>query len=130
MATMLMQPNPSATLTSVDQDIDRRDHQRLDLELPLECRCAADGDQAIRAVTKNVSTGGLYFEHDGPKLAAGALIDISLTLPASEGVWPYEGRVRCAARILRSTTIEGQGLQRGSLQGIAAQFVDRLRFSF
>ena len=109
---------------------ERRVHQRLDLELPLEFQLSTGMAEYCYSRTINISTGGLCFDHDRSNLAVGDTIDITLTVPASEGVWPYDARAHSTARILWTMRVPDRLHHGPALQRVAAQFTDKLRFQF
>jgi hypothetical protein len=109
---------------------ERRAHQRLDLDLPLEFHLSHGPAEFGFSRTTNISTGGLCFEHTHDELTPGDTIDITLTVPASEGVWPYDARATCTARVLRTVRIPDRINHGPAIQHVAAQFTDRLRFQF
>jgi hypothetical protein len=117
------------TVSAPSQEVNRRRHRRLEMRLPVECRHARDGETfVVRTVTQNISTGGMYFELDRPDFAAGDEIDLELTMPAAEGVYPYEGRASCSAKIIRADRISAaDGSDRFAM---AAEFRDRLRLRY
>lgn len=108
---------------------ERRAHRRLSIRLPVECRRGpGEGRHMVRTVTQDISTGGMYFELDHPDFSSGDEIDLELTMPAAEGVFPYEGRASCPARIIRVDRITGvDGTDRF---GMAVRFSDRLRLRY
>jgi hypothetical protein len=121
----------SAVQNELPSISERRRHQRLDLRLPAECR-QQRGESAyvVRTITQNVGTGGLYFELDSADFRTGDRLDLELTIPAAEGVFPYPGRVATRAEVLRVTPLEpkrGLALHRF---GLAARFLEPLRFSY
>lgn len=112
---------------------ERRRHRRLDLALPVACRQERPtGSRVVSALTRNVSTGGLYLELDnsasnvGPGFDVGEYIDVELTLSPSEGVSNREGRARSRAEIIRVQRHRSDGR---AVCGVAARFLDRLRTS-
>ena len=89
---------------------ERRRHRRLALHWPIEC--AADLDQGrlfFRGVTENISAGGVYLcaSHDrgDATLTTGTLLDLDFTVPPGQGHFPFEGRVRGRARVIRCQPI-------------------------
>ena len=113
------------------QSRDRRQHRRLALRLPVECRRADGGGVCVvRTITQNISTGGLYIEVDSPEFRSGDRLKIELTMPAAEGVAPYAGRATCEAEVLRVRSIAGHEADRFDRHGIAAGFVGPLRMSY
>ncbi|MCG8409462.1 MAG: PilZ domain-containing protein [Phycisphaerales bacterium] len=110
---------------------ERRQHRRMEIRLPVECR-REDGDGAciIRTITQNVSTGGMYIELDSPDFGVGDRLRIELTVPAAEGVSPYQGRAICAAEVLRVQPLSPKDAGDPQRFGIASRFLDKLRISY
>ena len=119
------------TTDEQSQARERRQHRRLALRLPVECR-REDGSAVcvVRTTTQNVSTGGLYIEVDSPEFRSGDRMKIELTVPASEGVAPYAGRAACEAEVLRVRSIAGREADSVGRHGIAARFLGQLRMSY
>lgn len=91
------------------------------------------GEAPLRSTTRDISTGGLYFEasaSDGlPLPDVNSLLAVELTVPPGEGHFPYEGKVRSVAEVLRCEPLEGpEGPSRRF--GIAARFREPLKFAF
>lgn len=84
---------------------------------------------AIRAITRNVSPHGLYFETPCVDLKAGSTIDVQLTVPPGEGYFPYAGRVNGTAEILRVDLIPGYDTTPARI-GVAARFSNTLKLVF
>src|SRR5690606_12972522 len=87
-------------------DRERRQHRRLAIQLPLECHRLDGGcSPVLRSNTRDISTGGLYFEADVPEVASlptpDTLFTIELTVPPGEGYFPYQGQIRGVAEVLR-----------------------------
>lgn len=119
------------------QQSERRAHRRLVIRLPVECRAKSDDREAVlRAMTGNISTGGVFFETElsngtAPP-APEALLDLRLVVPPGEGHFPYEGRLQCTARVVRSQELsssEQDGVLRRHI-GVAARFCEPLRLDF
>ncbi len=117
---------------------ERRQHRRLDIRLPLECYPVEAGRaQALRTVTTNISTGGLYFELD---LIEGVSppepqdrLQVELTVPPGDGYFPYQGRVSSVAEVLRCDELpqaESAGGERFARVGVAARFREPLKLAF
>lgn len=105
----------------------------MEIRLPVACRRkTSEGPQAVRSVTQNISSGGLYIEVDTPGFQVGDQLQMELTVPPAEGVSPYEGRASCRVQVSRIDRIERRRTGRPARPrfGIAAQFLDRLRFSY
>lgn len=81
---------------------ERRTHRRLEIRLPLQyCPVDDTGMNVCRTVTRNISTGGLYFETDDVDLKPGTLINLELTIPPGEGYSPYQGRITGVGEVMR-----------------------------
>lgn len=122
----MIEPERESTLNA-----ERRSQRRLSIRLPVEIRKETTGlRQLIRTVTRNVSSGGLYLELDAAEYRPHDRLHLELTLPPAEGVSPYEGRAACTAEVTRVQPIPND--RTGSIErfGIAARFLDRLRFSY
>jgi hypothetical protein len=119
-------------------EAERRQHRRLAIRLPLECHSSlAGGERALRTVTTDISTGGLYFEADLPEGMnppdANSLVRIELTVPPGAGYSPYEGRVSTVAEVLRSERLKPKARAGGAgpgRVGIAARFHEPLHLVF
>ena len=82
---------------------ERRKHRRLQMHLPLEFRRVTEPAAGqYHSVTRDVSTGGIYFETAMDELRKGELLDIEMTIPPGEGHFPYQGRVSSVARVVRT----------------------------
>jgi hypothetical protein len=121
---------------------ERRRHRRLAIRLPVECCRKGQGNEGtIRAVTANISTGGVYFEADvvnGNRqglaegtLAAEDLLELELTIPPGEGHFPYERQVRSVVQIIRREDLPANAT-RGEHRriGVAGRFHEPLKFGF
>ena len=107
---------------------DRRADRRLDIRLPIEiCSMGEELTALARSFTQNVSTGGLSWEMDRSDFQVGDSVHVQLTFPPMEGVSPYACQADCTARILRVHRRTAVGIERF---GVAAQFLERLHFSY
>ena len=118
---------------------ERRQHRRLAIRLPLECYPEDSGpEQAVRTVTGNISTGGLYFELDllderVPAPQVHSMVNVEMTVPPGDGHFPYEGRVRTAAEVVRCDRLAGAVNRQPAAPprvGIGARFREPLHLSF
>lgn len=126
------------TTTPDSTEADRRQHRRLCIRLPLECYGAHQGrERALRTVTTNISTGGLYFEMDLldgiGRPAPRDLLAVELTVPPGDGHFPYAGRLSSTAEVVRCDPLAP--LQNGNATGVprvgvAARFSEALRLAF
>jgi hypothetical protein len=116
-------------------DRDRRQDRRLEIRLPLECHGVGTGaGPAWRSSTRNISTGGVYFEadvSDGLPPATNSLLSVELTVPPGEGHFPYEGRVRGLVEVLRCEPLDSADAASGAGRvGVAARFKEPLELVF
>ena len=129
---------PAVRLRCFAMDEERRQHRRLSIRLPLEC-CPKDGpkERTMRTVTKDIGTGGVYFEADllegMPAPELDSLLDIELIVPPGDGHFPYEGRVTSIAEVVRCEPLEpppSAGAETPLRAGVAARFKEPLRLAF
>ena len=119
-------------------DRERRQHRRLAIRLPLECYPADAGrDHALRTVTANISTGGLYFEIDRMEGVSvpepNRRLHVELTVPPGDGHFPYQGRVSSVAEVARREDIPPPSpadTAHPARVGLAAKFLEPLRLAF
>jgi hypothetical protein len=124
------------------QGMDRRRHRRLAIRLPVECWLRGRGREGtLRAVTANISTGGVYFEAElvnGHRelLSENSpveedLLELELTIPPGEGHFPYERQVRSVVQIVRRDDMPAEGGRGGQGRiGLAGRFNEPLKFGF
>lgn len=87
-------------------ETERRQHRRLQIQLPVEFYPESQGRQAAcRTITKDISSGGIYFEVDGEPLKKGTRVHLELTVPPGAH-FPYEGRVKSTADVVRIERIQ------------------------
>jgi hypothetical protein len=95
-----------------------------------------DGQEPLRGTTGNISSGGVYIElevpADSPAPDPDALLQVELTVPPGDGHFPYEGRLRTVAQVLRAQPLGNGGATatRARRYGIAARFRDPLQLAF
>lgn len=119
-------------------DNNRRQHRRLNIRLPVECYPATlDRQHAVRTVTNNISTGGLYFEVDlidgVSEPTPQSLLHVELTVPPGDGHFPYEGRLNSVAEVIRCDrlgTFQNPELPTHERLGVAARFREPLKLLF
>jgi hypothetical protein len=115
-------------------DIERRQHRRLAIRLPLECRCT-HADPPTRGRTTDISTGGVYLELELPAgglpPGTGSLVRLDLSVPPGAGYSPYQGRIRCTGEVLRVAggTVGTEGAE-GARCGLAVRFSEPLELVF
>lgn len=111
---------------------ERRQHRRLQMHLPLEfCRASESAAGRHHTVTRDVSTGGIYFETAMDDLRKGELLDIEMTIPPGEGHFPYQGRVSSVARVIRMEVPSGLvGRVANRRMGVGVAFRESFKLSF
>ncbi|MFH1616077.1 MAG: PilZ domain-containing protein [Planctomycetota bacterium] len=81
---------------------ERRKHRRLPIRLNVSWqRIGPHGQRYYSGQTINVSTGGLLLETASSEMKKGDLVNIELSVPPTEGLLEYGGRVSSFAKILR-----------------------------
>jgi len=112
---------------------ERRAHRRLTIELPLQCaRTGLSAPRAYRTVTRNVSSGGLYFESDSDEFRCGMLLELELTVPPGDGHFPYPVRVRALGEVVRIDELpaEEPAPEAPPRFGIATRLRDPFQFAY
>jgi len=111
---------------------ERRKHRRLQMHLPLEFRRATESAAGQHhTMTRDVSTGGIYFETAMDDLRKGELLDIEMTIPPGEGHFPYQGRVSSVARVVRMEKPSGlSGRTANRRVGVGVAFRESFKLSF
>ena len=111
---------------------ERRKHRRLQMQLPLEfSRADKSATGQHRSVSRDVSTGGIYFQTGLDDLEAGEILDIEMTIPSGEGHFPYQGRVRSMATVVRTDKPQAtDGANLGPRMGVGAAFKENFKLSF
>ncbi len=111
---------------------ERRKHRRLQMQLPLEfSRVSEPAAGQCHSVTRDVSTGGIYFETAVDDLRKGELLDIKMTIPPGEGHFPYQGRVSSIARVVRTEKdLTSAERTANSCMGVGVAFRESFKLSF
>lgn len=120
---------------------ERRQHRRLAIQLPVEWTFEREGvGKTMRAMTGNISTGGLYFELD---LMEGVVepqvndvLQLVLTVPPGDGYSPYQGQVSSIGRLVRRVAVPGDSANSGEAKlhmsrvGFGVRFQEPLKLAF
>lgn len=105
---------------------EKRRHRRLEVRLSLGYRkLNSDTDAAYHSTTKNVSTGGVYFETTDEDLNPGDMLEFELGVPPSDNRFPKNMTITTTGEIRRRILLEGKIRDNGnsySRYGVAAQF--------
>ena len=87
---------------------DKRRAQRFPMTLPVNLKVEELGGAEIEAVqTRDVSSGGIYFEYESP-LEVGTSLEFVLTLPG-EITKGSSVRIRCMGKVVRVDKTSEQG---------------------
>ncbi len=106
-------------------------HRRLEIRLPLQyCPVGDTGVNVCRTVTRNISTGGLYFDTDDADIRAGMLIELELTIPPGEGYSPYQGQISGLGEVVRVDAADPPVAGGSRRVGVATRFREGLKLSF
>ena len=104
---------------------ERRRHPRLAIRLPVAHRPAGALEHAFcHDFTTNISPAGVQLIVGGQAPAIGAKIELELTVPPGEGHFPYSGKIRGVAAILRREKIRSGPTPRWTLAGRFDQPLD------
>ena len=114
---------------------ERRQYRRLAIRLPMEYSAVDNGEhRALRTVSSNISTSGLYFEIDliegAPIPQLNSFLNVSLTVPPGDGYFPYEGQVTGTAEVVRCDPLEPQRADAPARLGVGAKFREPLKLAF
>jgi len=102
---------------------ERRKFQRIDKKLDITCRTVGNCcDKSYLAYTVNVCPGGIYFETEHGDFAPGNIINLKLSIPPTEGLLEFGGKISGYAKVLRTIHIGGHVPSRK--HGIAVEFCE------
>jgi hypothetical protein len=103
----------------------RRKHERLSLRFDLECqRVGNREDETQTGRTLNISTGGVLFEISDCGLQREDLVNLEVSIPASEHFFDFGTSLKTQARVLRVVDIKNN---KSNLR-VAAQFLYSPKF--
>ena len=105
---------------------ERRKFKRLPIRLDLSCRKVDSAREEFHTgCTLNVSPGGVFFETPSKAFKPGNVLKVELSIPPTEGLLEFGGRITSFARVLRTSqfadshTDAGLGLDK---YGVALEF--------
>ena len=105
---------------------EKRQHRRLAVRLALGYRKVnSDPDTAYHSMTKNVSTGGVYFETTDENLNPGDMLKFELGVPPGDDRFPKNMKITTTGEIRRRVVLDGSINDNGitySRFGVAAKF--------
>ena len=114
--------------------IEKREHRRLDIRLPLEFNHTDVGrGNTWRTITINVSTGGVYFETTIDDFGIGDQLALSIGVDPRDQRFPPEGKISTIAEVVRISPVEDLPGSDDALilrYGIGAKFRQPLKLSF
>ncbi|MCP4250908.1 MAG: PilZ domain-containing protein [bacterium] len=114
---------------------ERRAHPRAQIELSVGC-CLSDAPGVVvcRGLSRDVSSGGLYFRTNSEALITDALVDVELAVPPGAGHFSYPGTVRGTGKVMRLDDLPpasgGGDESEQSRFGVAAKFHQPLALAF
>ena len=104
------------------------------MQLPLEYRKPADYEsKTLKSTTKNVSTGGVYFETTDESLEMGETLAFELGIPEGDNRFPKNGTISTMGEIIRLTPITEKSEEHShtlTKYGVAAQFQHGFKLEF
>ena len=107
---------------------ERRRHPRIPIRLPISHRPAeSTGHRHDYDFTTDVGPRGVHFFTGGGAPAIGERLAVELSIPPGVGYFPYAGKVRGVATVLRCTPAAQTSLARWS---VAARFDRPLDLEF
>ncbi|MCH9021594.1 MAG: PilZ domain-containing protein [Planctomycetes bacterium] len=105
---------------------EKRQHRRLAIRLSLGYhKMNSETDTAYHSTTKNVSTGGVYFETTDEGLNPGDILEFEMGVPPGDDRFPRNMTISTTGEIMRRVLLEGEISDNGksySRFGVAAQF--------
>ncbi len=118
----------------MEQIKERRKDRRLEVRLPLEYRRESAIRSGInRTVTRNVSTGGLYFETAAEDLRVGDNLQMELGVPEGEERFPRHSKITTGGQVVRVDNLEGERSGEGleyPRYGVGVQFRQGFKLTF
>lgn len=100
---------------------EKRRHHRLPLQLDLLCQpIGMECNNLYKGKTMNISTGGVFFRVTGSKITRDDLLNVEFTVPPTEGLLEFGGRVSTFARVVR---VSPSAQESNSHHSIAARFL-------
>ena len=104
------------------------------MQLPLEYRRPTDIEsKMLQSTTKNVSTGGVYFETTDESLEMGDNLAFELGIPEGDNRFPKNGTISTIGEIVRLAPISNESENQSptiTRYGVAAQFQRGFKLEF
>ncbi len=118
-----------------NEHTEKRTHRRLDVKLALEYRNPDTSEhKSATSTTKNVSTGGLYFETTDDNINQGDVLTFELGIPQKDNRFPQNGTMSTTGEIVRKIEIQASEPNDEGVKftrfGIAAQFQKNFKLEF
>ena len=111
----------------MEEQTERRRHQRLPLNLTVLCqRVGQFGGTVYAGNTINASPGGVLVEFDDCKLEDGELVSVDMSVPPTDGLLKYGGKISNYARVIRVDRQQSGTLDesRTLTQAVALEFCE------
>jgi hypothetical protein len=111
----------------VSEADERRKWPRKDMALKIRLRPLPSGEGIageLSAYTKNISTGGLFFEEgDGSVAPQGAIFDVEISMPSARFGFTSSRRLEARGKVCRIEKVDDT-----SRSGVALEFMAPPRF--
>jgi len=105
--------------------VEKRKFKRLPLKLHLSCQRIDSASEGLHTgYTVNVGPGGVYFETPHKMFEPGHLIKIDMSIPPTDGLLEFGGRLSGFAKVLRTHPVAADitDAAGNSFHGVAAEF--------
>ncbi len=113
---------------------DNREYRRLSIKMPFKYQRKLEGRSAVQhGVTKNISTGGMYFETAKDTFQPGELLTIELDVSENEGYFPTNSSIQAVGEVVHITPVpdlsssDNHGYYKN---GVGIRFCDSLKLVF
>ena len=104
-------------------DFESRKHRRLPLKLGLSfSKVGVSGESFSKGHTLNISTGGMLIETTAEGLNKGGLINLELSVPPTNGLLEFGGKISGFARVLRVRPVNTHQLSMHQQYSVALEF--------
>ena len=95
--------------------VERRKHRRLPVRLNVVCQRVGSSRRGwFRGFTKDVGTGGVFFESNTDSVGPGELLKVQLSIPPTRGLLDVGGRIGAFAKVVRGSSSRrgGEGFRK------------------
>jgi hypothetical protein len=116
----------------VAEQVERRNHRRLPLTLPLIVSGGRESGHFVEeTASENVSAGGVFFRTDAwAQMPVGTRVYLSMDVTLPNGLFAHPSRLKTVGRVVRlGPPKHGEKRVPPGSRGVAVQFERALRFS-